>query len=126
MINMNPVSKSIGVGEWVTFSCSIQCAHNDLIAWIVNGSALPLVEVYGLTFQTSPPHSYCTTNQSDSDSLRLLSLKSSRTLEYALSIQCAVIPLRDATSNCTMSARICFSEDAFLQGRLIIIIFIFS
>jgi hypothetical protein len=115
IINMNPSSKSIEVGEWVSFSCNIQCSNNDLVAWFVNGSSLPIVEEYGLIFQTSPQHSYCTTNQNGLDSLRVLSLKSNRTLEYALSVQCAVITLCDITSNCTM--RMCFSEEAFLQGN---------
>ena len=68
-------------------------------------------------FQTSPLHSYCTTNQNGLDSQRVLALKSNQTLEYALSVQCAVIPLCDLTSNCTM--RMCLSEDALLQGKLL-------
>ena len=112
-INRNPLSKSIGVGEWVSFSCNIHCSNNDLVVWFVNGSALSIIETYGLMFQTSPPHSYCTSNQHGID--RILFLKSNQTLEYALSLQCAVVPLCDVISNCTM--RMCFSEDAFLQGN---------
>ena len=115
---MNPLSKSVGVGEWVSFLCNIQCSNNDLVAWFVNGSALPIIETYGLIFQTSPPHSYCTSYQNGFD--RILFLKSNQTLEYVLSVQCAVIPLCDIPSNCTM--RICLSEDAILQGNYIMLL----
>ena len=80
---------------------------------MINGSALPIIDTYGLMFQTSPPHSNCTSNRYGID--RVLFLKSNRTLEYALSLQCAVIPLCDVISNCMR--RMCFSEDAFLQGN---------
>ena len=122
-INMDPINRSAVVGEWVTFSCNIDCSTtlSDIVIWFVNGSSLMSIQDDGIMHKTIPLHSYCSNPEGFNSEL---SLRTNRVLDNPINIHCAIVSVCDLNSNCTTTA--CFSEDAYLQGNLPWYIIIYS
>ena len=118
-VESSPSSQTVRPGEWVNFTCGIQCSQADLVAWYLNGSTLSLFQDAGLNFQHYPQHTYCGTSQTISIENHTLSLMTSYDLGFPLMVDCVLI------SGCGASVEECISytcssESARfeLQGKL--------
>ena len=122
-IEASPSSQTARPGEWVNFTCGIQCSQADLVAWFLNNSTLSLFGDTGLNFQHYPQHSYCGTSQTIDIENHTLSLmtNSGNTIGFPLDVYCVVISgcEEGAWHQCTSYT--CSSETAHfkIQGKLV-------
>ena len=111
------------IGQWVKFTCGVQCSQMDLIGWFLNGSSLSLYQDTGLKFKQYPQHSYCSTSQTISKENHTLSLMTNYDLGFPLEVYCVVISgcEEGAWHQCTSYT--CSSEIARfkLQGKLALV-----
>jgi hypothetical protein len=118
-VEASPSSQTARPGQWVNFTCGIQCSQADLIAWFLNGSTLSLFQDTGLNFQRYPQHSYCGTRQTIGIESHTLSLMTNYDLGLPLMVDCVLISgCGEGVEDC--NSYTCSSESAHfeLQGKL--------
>ena len=118
-VESSPSSQIARPGEWVNFTCGIQCSQVDLMAWFLNGSTLSLFQDTGLNFQRYPQHSHCGTSQTIGIENHTLSLMINYDLGFPLMVDCVLISGCESTVEECISYT-CSSESARfdLQGKL--------
>ena len=117
-IESSPSTQTARPGEWVNFTCGIQCSQADLMAWFLNGSTLSLFGDTGLNFQRYPQHSYCGTSQTIGIENHTLSLMTNYDFGFPLMVDCVLISGCESTVEECISYT-CSSESARfdLQGK---------
>ncbi len=118
-VEVSPSSQIARPGQWVNFTCGIQCSQADLIVWFLNGSTLSLFQDSRLNFQHYPQHSYCGTSQTIGIENHTLSLMTNYDLGLPLMVDCVLISgCGEGVEDC--NSYTCSSEGIHfeLQGKL--------
>ena len=114
-IESSPSSQIARPGEWVNFTCGIQCSQADMMAWFLNGSTLSLFQDTGLNFQRYPQHSHCGTSQIIDVENHTLSLMTNSGIGFPLDVYCVVISGCEEGERHQCTSYTCSSETAHFE-----------
>ena len=113
-VEANPSSQTGRAGQWVNFTCGVQCSQVDVVAWFVNGSTLSLFQDTRLNFQQYPGHSYCSTSQRINKENHTLSLMTDYDIGFPLDVYCVLISgCEEGVQDCISYT--CSSESAYFE-----------